>query len=254
MGILEGRVAIVTGASSGIGRACAVRLAEEGAAVVGCARRVHLIEEVVDEIKSKGGEAIAVACDVTKEEEITNVVDTAGDRFGRIDILGNFAQAFYPYRVSDHADIMSTTPENAMNQFIGGPLQYMLFMQKCFPYMKAQGYGRIINTSSGAWLLGAPNYVAYGMVKAAVDALTRHASQDWGQYGIVTNTIYPIVQNPDHEKEHPEMAKAMAQRIPVRRHGTPYEDLSPVVAFLASEGAGYVNGQSIGINGGMFFL
>jgi NAD(P)-dependent dehydrogenase (short-subunit alcohol dehydrogenase family) len=120
--------------------------------------------------------------------------------------------------------------------------------------MKEQRYGRIINTSSGAWLLGSPDYVAYGMAKAAVEALTRHASQDWGKYGIVTNTIYPIVQNPEHEKEHPEMAKALAQRIPVRRHGTAYDDLSPVVAFLVSEGAGYVNGQSIGINGGMFFV
>jgi NAD(P)-dependent dehydrogenase (short-subunit alcohol dehydrogenase family) len=254
MGILDGRVAIVTGASSGIGRACAVRLAEEGASVVVTARRMQLLEELVDEITSKGGTAVAVACDVMVEEEISNVVETAADRFGRIDILGNFAQAFYPYRASDHANLMATTRESAVNQFVGGPVQYLLFMQKCFPYMKEQGYGRIINTSSGAWLLGAPDYVGYGMAKAAVDALTRHASQDWGQYGIVTNTIYPVVRNADHEKEHPEMAAALPQRIPVRRHGTAYDDLSPVIAFLASDNAGYLNGQTIGINGGLFFL
>jgi NAD(P)-dependent dehydrogenase (short-subunit alcohol dehydrogenase family) len=92
------------------------------------------------------------------------------------------------------------------------------------------------------------------MAKAATDALTRHASQDWGQYGIVTNTIYPIVRNEDHEKEHPEMAESLPKRIPVRYHGTAYDDLSPVVAFLASEAAGYVNGQSVGINGGLFFV
>jgi NAD(P)-dependent dehydrogenase (short-subunit alcohol dehydrogenase family) len=254
MGILEGRAAIVTGASSGIGRACAVRFAEEGAAVVATARRANLLDELVDEIKSKGGEAVAVVCDVMKEDQITNVVETAGERFGRIDILGNFAQGFYPYRAVDHANLMSTTSENALNQFSGGPLQYLLFMQKCFPYMKAQGYGRIINTSSGAWLLGTPDYVAYGMAKAAIDALTRHASQDWGQYGITTNTIYPVVRNEDHEREHPEMAKALPERIPLKRHGTAYDDLSPVVAFLASEGGGYLTGQSLGINGGLFFV
>ena len=254
MGILEGRVAVVTGASSGIGRACAVRFAEEGAAVVASARRANLLDELVDEITSKGGRAIAVVCDVMNEDEIINVVDTAGERFGRIDILGNFAQAFYPYRAIDHANLMSTTPQNALNQFVGGPLQFMLFMQKCFPYMKAQGYGRIVNTSSGAWLLGTPDYVAYGMAKAAVDALTRHASQDWGQYGITTNTIYPVVRNLDHEREHPEMAKALPQRIPLKRHGTPYDDLSPIVTFLVSEGSGYLNGQSFGINGGLFFV
>jgi NAD(P)-dependent dehydrogenase (short-subunit alcohol dehydrogenase family) len=254
MGILDGRVAIVTGASSGIGRACAIRFAEEGAAVVGCARRTELLDELIDEIAAKGGKAVAVRCDVTNEDDITNVVETAASQFGRVDILGNFAQAFYPYRVIDHANLMATTAENAINQFRGGPVQYLLFMQKCFPYMKEQRYGRIINTSSGAWLLGAPDFVGYGMAKAATDALTRHASQDWGQYGIVTNTIYPIVRNEDHEKEHPEMAESLPKRIPVRYHGTAYDDLSPVVAFLASEAAGYVNGQSLGINGGLFFV
>jgi NAD(P)-dependent dehydrogenase (short-subunit alcohol dehydrogenase family) len=150
--------------------------------------------------------------------------------------------------------MMNTTTESLLDSFRTGPLQSMLFMQKCFPHMKEQGYGRIVNTSSHAYLAGAPGLVAYGIAKAAVAALTRHASQDWGQYGIVTNTFFPLVVNPKWEASHPDMVDVITQRIPVRRHGTPYEDLSPVIAFLVSESAGYLNGQSLAIDGGFQLL
>src|SRR5438477_12042807 len=92
MGILEGRVAIVTGASSGIGGAGAIRFAEEGAAVVGCARRLDKLQEMVREVEARGGKAVAVACDVAREEDIDTVVTTTAQHFGRIDILANIAQ------------------------------------------------------------------------------------------------------------------------------------------------------------------
>jgi NAD(P)-dependent dehydrogenase (short-subunit alcohol dehydrogenase family) len=254
MGMLDGRVAIVTGASSGVGRACALRFAEEGAVVVACARRLNLLEELAAEAGSKGGEVVPLACDVGEEADIASVVDTAAERFGRIDILANIAQGFIPDTDTTSGTLMNTTPESLLDMFRTGPVQSMLFMQKCFPHMKEQGYGRIVNTSSHAYLLGAPGLVAYGIAKAGTAALTRHASKDWGQYGIVTNTFFPMVVNPRWEEANPEAAARMPAMIPVRRMGTAYDDLSPVIAFFVSEGAGYLNGQSIAIDGGMQLL
>jgi 3-oxoacyl-[acyl-carrier protein] reductase len=247
VGILEGRVAIVTGASSGVGRGCALRFAEEGAAVVGCARSFDKLEELVSEIESKGGTAVAVACDIANEEDIDRVVATAVERFGRIDILANIAQG----AMSDSTHLLDVTPERAFDAFRTGPLQSLLFMQKCFPQMKEQGYGRIINTASHTCLHGTPGYAAYELAKGAVMALTRNASQEWAQFGIVTNTILPVILSKPATTEKARAAVRMKEDgHPMGRVGTPYEDCSPILAFLASEGAGYLNGQAIAIDGG----
>src|SRR5258708_40156683 len=109
MGIVGGRGAIGTGARSGIGRAGALRMAEEGATVVACARRMNLLEELAEEAKSKGGEVLALTCDVGEESDIANVVDTAAERFGRIDILANIAQGFLPDTDTTSGTMMNTT-------------------------------------------------------------------------------------------------------------------------------------------------
>ena len=247
MGVLDGRIAVVTGASSGIGRACAVRFAEEGAAIVASARRLDKLRELVCDIEAGGGQAMAVACDVTNEEDIDNVVRSAAGRFGRIDILANIAQG----GMDELHDILATTPERALYSFTSGPLQSLLFMQKCFPFMKKQGYGRIINTASPAAVTGFPGTTAYGMAKGAIMALTRNASQEWARFGIVTNTFLPWVRTETFD-ESPiaRNLEQMEAASPLRRMGTAYEDCTPVLAFLASEGAGYVNGQVIAVDGG----
>jgi NAD(P)-dependent dehydrogenase (short-subunit alcohol dehydrogenase family) len=246
MGILEGRVAIVTGASSGIGRGAAVRMAEEGAIVVGCARRLDKLEEFVREVEAKGGIALAVGCDVANEDDIKRVVATAAERFGRIDILANIAQG----AMGEGTLLNDATPQRALDAYVTGPLQSMLFMQGCFPYMKEQEYGRIVNTGSHAAILGSPGYTSYAMAKGAVHSLTRIASQEWGRYGIVTNTIYPAIHSHPERPTHPRLLEGH----PLGRAGTPYEDASPVIAFLASEGAGYLNGQAIPIDGGRSYV
>jgi NAD(P)-dependent dehydrogenase (short-subunit alcohol dehydrogenase family) len=126
-------------------------------------------------------------------------------------------------------------------------------MQQCFPYMKAQGYGRIINTGSHSPIKGVPFAAAYNAGKDGVMGLTRTSSQDWGQYGITSNVILPVAKNgagrfPD------EVYETRALTNPMRSFGDPYLDIAPVVAFLASEGARYVNGQVIGLDGGNFLL
>lgn len=252
MGILDGRVAIITGASSGVGRGCAARFAEEGASVVLAARRVDKLEELAGEIESKGGAAVPVACDVAKEDDINNVVGTAAREFGRIDILANIAQG----ALDDHAYLIDVTRERALKAYVTGPLQSLLFMQKCFPYMKERGYGRIINTGSASALEGTPGFAAYELAKGAVMALTRSASQEWARFGIVTNTILPVIRTEAFElsEQGKAAAKMLEDTIPVGRFGSSYEDCSPVVAFLASEAAGYLNGQAIAIDGGKLLI
>ena len=247
MGILSGRVAIVTGASSGIGRACAVRFAEEGASIVVCARRRDRLEVLASDVSAKGGEVLAVECDVSIEGDIANVVAKTEGRFGRIDILANIAQG----GMENFEGINDVSSGDVMHSFKTGPLQSMLFMQKCFPIMKIQRYGRIINTASPAAMTGLPGLTAYAMAKGAIMALTRNASQEWGPFGIVTNTFLPWVRTENFERT--ELAKnlpAMEASSPLRRMGTAYEDCTPILAFLASEGAGYINGQAIAVDGG----
>ncbi len=252
MGILEGRIAIVTGASSGIGRACALRFAEEGATVVACARRLEKLQELVGEIGGKGGRALAVACNVAKEADIDNVVNITIGEFTKVDILANIAQGGMDQQTYLH----EVTPENALQAYITGPLQSLLFMQKCLPIMKEQHYGRIINTASHSALRGSPGFSAYEMAKGAVMALTRNASQEWGIYGITTNVFLPIIRTESFDLS--PQGIAAAERIektnPLGYFGKPYEDCSPVVAFMASEGAGYLNGQVIGVDGGFFLF
>lgn len=252
MAILSGQVAIITGAASGIGRGVAERYVHEGAAVVAADINAAALRQLADELESSGAKIVVVPCDVNDEQQIDLVVNTAMDRFGHVDILANIAQG----GMNDHRFLDQTTPGSALDSFITGPLQSLLFMQKCLPGMKERRYGRIINVASHSALMGAPGYAPYEMAKCAVQALTRNASQEWGTFGITTNCVLPVVRTPAYEltAQGREAANYLQQAIPVGRFGTPYEDCPPVFVFLASQGAGYVNGQMIGVDGGHWLI
>ncbi|MDR7156467.1 NAD(P)-dependent dehydrogenase (short-subunit alcohol dehydrogenase family) [Sphingobium xenophagum] len=249
MGILQDRVAIVTGASSGAGYGAAKRFAEEGAIVVATARRKDRLDALVAEIEVAGGKAIALECDLFKEEDIDKVVNTTIKQFGRIDILANIGQG----SLDKHAYLEGIEVANAVEVYMGGPIQSLLFMQKCFPHMKERNYGRIINCGSQSCLSGLPGFGGYEMAKAAVQALTRTASQEWAKYGITTNVFLPAHWSDAFKlsAQGIEAGNSAAERSPMGKLGEPYEDVSPMVAFLASEGAGYINGQAIAIDGGV---
>jgi len=249
VGILQDRIAIVTGGSSGAGHGCALRFAEEGAIVVASARRKERLDDLVGQITAKGGNAIAVECDLFKEEDIDKVVQTTIAEFGRVDILANIGQS----SMDKHTYLEHTTVPNAIEVYMGGPIASLLFMQKCFPYMKERNYGRIINCGSQSALMGMPGFGAYEMAKSAIQALTRNASQEWAKYGITSNVFLPAHWS-DAFKLSPQgiaAGKAAAASSPMGRLGEPYEDVSPMVTFLASEAAGYINGQCIAIDGGV---
>jgi len=247
IGRLSGRIAIVTGAASGIGRGVAERYVSEGAAVVAADVNADGLRILAECAGVEGMRLVTVTCDVADEAQIDRVVRTTLDRFGHVDILANIAQG----GLADHCHLEQTSVQAAMKSFIGGPLQSMLFMQKCLPAMRDRHYGRIINVASHSALMGSPGFAPYELAKGAIQALTRNASQEWGPFGITTNCILPVVRTPAYDltEQGRQAAAALEGSIPVRRFGTP-SDCGAAFAFLASEDAGYVNGQMIGIDGG----
>jgi NAD(P)-dependent dehydrogenase (short-subunit alcohol dehydrogenase family) len=254
MGILDGRAALLVGASSGLGYGCALRFAQDGADVVAAARRLDRLEELADEARRRGfpGRVVPVRCDVDDEANLDAAVARTIDEFGKVEILACIAQGGLDAQTYLH----ETTAEQALESYRTGPLYTMLLMQKCLPHMKEQHYGRIITCASGSAVSSTTGFAAYAMAKAAVMTLTRNAAQEWGRYGIVTNCVLPVTKN-DHFGQDPQSAAALEaiQRMsPVGYLGDPYDDASPIVSFLASEGAHYLNGQMIGICGGLQML
>ena len=246
MGKLDNKVAIGTGASSGVGRGVAKVLAQNGAKVCACARRMEKLEELAEEVRAFGGEVLPIACDVTDPAQIHNVVEQCVSHFGGVDILVNLAQGAMLYR-----PLVDVDQEYALLAYKSGALASLLFMQECFPHMKEKGYGRIINTASAAGYDGSPGFGAYGMAKEAIRAVTRTAANEWGQYGITVNVFLPIIATDTFRETQPEALKALEARTALKRVGTTEEDCAPLIVFLASEDGGYLTGQSFMVDGGI---
>lgn len=246
MGRLDNKVAIVTGSSSGVGYGVAKVLAREGAKVCICARRLEKLETLAKEIQEFGGQALPIACDVNDKVQIKNVVTQCVDTFGRIDILVNLAQgAMLPRKVEDIDE------DYALLAYKTGPLASLLFMQECFPYLKVSGHGRIINVASAAGYDGNANFGAYGMAKEAIRAITRTAANEWGQYGITSNVFLPIIATDNFRQTEPKSLAHLESISPLKKIGTAEKDCGPIIAFIASEEAGYLNGQSFMLDGGI---
>ncbi|MDR1321723.1 MAG: SDR family oxidoreductase [Gracilibacteraceae bacterium] len=254
MGMLEGRAALVIGASSGAGRGCALRFAEEGANVLACARRMEKLEELVAEAKQKGapGQIVAAVCDVSNEEDLDKVVKQTVAEFGKIEILANIAQGGIEHPVN----LQGATREKLFESYATGPLYSILAIQKVLPYMKEQHYGRIVNCASGSAVSGTEGFAPYAMAKGAVMTLTRFAAKELGKYGITTNCFLPVSKAAGFDSSPQSRAAAayVAERIPLGYFGDPYEDVSPIVAFMVSDYAHYMNGQFISCCGGLSII
>jgi 3-oxoacyl-[acyl-carrier protein] reductase len=244
---LEGRVALVTGASRNIGRAIALALADGGAAVVVNARASKdEAMAVVEEIKARGGRAMVGLADVTDEAAVNAMVAEATKQFGRLDILVNNAAHARSTRFDQ------ITPGEwrlALETNMTAPF---LLVKAALPAMQAQNYGRIINISSSAGrtvsTLGGAHYTAS---KAGLLGLTRAAAKELGRFGITVNAICPGMIDTELTRENasPELLERLAASYPVPRLGTPLE-VSDLICFVASEAAGYITGASFDINGG----
>ena len=239
----DGRVAIVTGAARGLGRAIAARFYERGASVTVNVRDPERSNEVA---QSLGPNALAVSGDVTAADFPERVVRETLDRFGRIDILVNNAALAASTRF---AALSAEEWRLAMEVNLTAPF---LLTKAAFPAMKAQQYGRIINISSSAGrtvsTLGGAHYTAS---KAGLLGLTRASAKELGPFGITVNAVCPGMIDTEltHEHASDELLQRLARSYPVPRLGTSLE-VADLVCFLASEQAGYMTGTSLDITGG----
>jgi len=241
-GLLDGRVAVVTGAGSGIGRATAVRFAAEGAKVVVNDLDPGTAESTVAAIVAAGGEALAVPGDVTQADDVDRVVETAVAAWGRLDVVHNNAG----YGVADSvADLADDALQEMLNVNLFGVLHGT---RAALPHMIRQGRGSIVNTASNAGLAASNRRTAYGIAKAGVLQLTRSTAVEHGRHGIRANAICPgPIRTPAFERFAPDVAFYEAQ-LPMKRLGTP-EDVAGVALFLASDQSAYVSGAIIHVDG-----
>jgi 3-oxoacyl-[acyl-carrier protein] reductase len=251
----KNRVAIVTGSTMGIGRATAMAFARAGANVVVNGRRIELIRHVTEEIKKEGGKAIGVKADVTDSGQVAALVDETIAAFGRIDILVNNAggPADAP-TVEHYLDI----PEEYWDKLVDLNLKgAFLCCRAVVKYLMAQRSGKIVNIASGAARRvhgGVAGHLPYTAAKTGLLGFTRALALDLGPHGINVNTLLPGSTASELFEEkwatRSEASKqAVLSQIPLRRIGKP-EEIASVVLFLASEGASYITGASIDVNGG----
>lgn len=246
---LTGKVALVTGASSGIGRASALALAIQGAKVAACARRLDKLEALVADIKSHGKEAIAIQMDVKKPEEITHAVTQTITAFGRLDILLNDAG------VATGAPLLQMTDAQWDETMTVNLKAYYWMAKAAVPEMAKNNWGRIINISSiasGGVAVGFAGLSNYCASKGGVVAFTEALADELAPMGITVNSIGPGVIETEMTqsiKDDPKQAEGMKMRIPLKRFGKP-EEIAAAVVYLASDEAAYTTGATLYIDGG----
>jgi 3-oxoacyl-[acyl-carrier protein] reductase len=242
---LSGRVAIVTGASQGLGRAVAVELARNGARVACVARNVQKLDETVQEISGVDGEAVALACDVTDGDSVTTLVDGVVDKWGKLDILVNNAgitrDTLLPSMSDeDWDDVIATNLKGAF-----------LFARAVSRYMMRARYGRIINMSSVSGVMGNPGQTNYSASKAGLFGFTRSLSRELAARKVTVNAVAPgYIESDMTESLGDYVLQEAKKRIPAKRLGVA-DDVAAAVLYLASSAASYVTGQILVVDGGM---
>jgi 2-deoxy-D-gluconate 3-dehydrogenase len=242
--VLTGKVAIVTGASTGLGQGMSIGLAEAGADLV-------LVDicpstETAEMVKINGGRSLVIVADLSKMESLNNVVKQTLDTFGKIDILVNNAGII---RRSPAIDFSETDWDDVMN--INSKTVFF-FCQAVAKDMMKRRSGKIINVASLLSFQGGITVPSYAASKGAVAQITKALANEWAQHGININAIAPgymATNNTDQLRKDPVRNKSISERIPAGRWGTP-DDLKGVVVFLASSASDYVNGHVLIVDGG----
>lgn len=245
---LQSKVAIISGASRGIGRAIALRFAQAGARVVVSSRKLEGVQAVAHEIQSAGGEALAVQAHVGDTQAIESLVTSTLDAYSRVDILVNNAATnphFGPILTADEGMWNKTFDTNALGVFRA--------CKAVAGVMQQQGSGKIINTVSVTGIQPAPGLGLYGVTKAAVIMLTKVLALELGPSNIQVNAIAPGVIKTRMSQvlwDTPAIAKPLLQRLPLGHFGEP-EDIAGLALYLASPASDYVTGAIFNIDGGM---
>ncbi|MBR2577162.1 MAG: SDR family oxidoreductase [Firmicutes bacterium] len=251
MGKLENKVCIVTGASGGLGKQTAIRFAEEGAIVCICARTEEALKETERICKEKGADVLAMTADVSDPESLKAFVGAIAEKYGRVDALCNNASTISaPHPFIEH------TIEDLEEALHSGLYGTWTMMQLCFPLMKDNG-GAILNYGSDGGVSGLPGFAAYATEKEAIRGLSRVVAREWGRFNIRVNCLCPKVATDRFlmgieysPVEMQEYLKASMTSDVMGRMGMAYEDATPVIAFLVSDEAGWITGQTIHVEGG----
>jgi 3-oxoacyl-[acyl-carrier protein] reductase len=243
---LEGKAALVTGASRGIGREIALELARQGANVaVNFSGSEAKANEVVDEIKALGREAFAVKCDVSKSEQVAEMIKGTIDSFGKLDILVNNAGI-------TKDNLLMRMKEEEWDDVININLKGVFLCTKAVTrQMMKQRVGRIINIASVVGVSGNPGQANYVAAKAGVIGLTKTAAKELASRNITVNAIAPgFITTDMTDKLTDEVKAEMLKQIPLARLGEP-KDIAKITAFIASDDSAYMTGQTLNVNGGM---
>lgn len=245
---LLGKTAIVTGASRGIGRAIALRLASSGAKVALCSRKLEGVEAVAAEIRLSGGDALAIQAHVGHPEEVTLLVDRVVREFGRIDIAVNNAAT------NPHFGPLLSASEEQWDKVLDTNAKGVFRLCKAVaPHMTAQGGGKIVNLASAAGLRPSPGLGLYGLSKALIIQLTQQLAVELGGVNIQVNAIAPGVIRTRFSQllwQGPEIAGRVLSHTPLGRFGEP-EDVADMALFLASPASDFVTGAVFVVDGGL---
>lgn len=254
MGKLDGKVVIITGCSSGLGKQFAIRIAGEGAKLAICSRTESKLMETKKICEEKGAEVLAMAIDIMEYDSLVKFVNATVAKFGTIDVLVNNA-----HTITMPAPFLEKTIADLDLEMHSSVYAYWHMMKLCFPYLrdKSGAGSSIINFASEAAVTGDALYAPYAASKEAVRGLSRVVAREWGQYNIRVNTLCPngLTDNCSEgfaslgieAQEHIE--KAFVNN-PFHRAGNPYNDVAPVVVFLASDDSHWITGQNINADGG----
>ncbi len=248
MGRLDGKIAIVTGAASGIGKATAQRVAAEGARIVVADLNADGAKQVAETISAAGGEATAVQADLADNDSVRAMVESAVTAYGGLDILHNNAAATHLAATRD-LPVSAADPavwDEMMRVNLRGAL---VAIQAAVPHMIARGGGSVINTASGSGLTGDLRNPAYGASKAALISLTRYAATEFGKQGIRCNAISPGYIVIGGKPGRDALNATMLRHALTPRLGRP-EDVAALVVFLASDESAFITGQNICVDGG----
>lgn len=243
---IKDKVVLVTGGARGLGRIDALKFAEEGCRVALCDLSLEATQRVAAEIEKAGGVARAYACDITKSEQVKQMVDDLRATWKTVDILINNAACL------DNIQILERMDDNLWLRDIHVNLTGTYYVTKiCFPGMKEQKWGRIITMSSVAGVMGGFGQASYASTKGGVLALMKSIALEGGRFNITANSIVAgLVRTEAYEYVDPKMRERIEKRTVLGRSAQPEEIVNPIL-FLASEGARYITGSEIYVTGGI---